>query len=644
MESVFTGRVRSNWKILILEDNLLDYRVLRRQILRTLSTSHYSNEQSFTEPVIEWVTTYGKAISLVIEEKQQFDVAFCDLQLPDLQGIVDCSPFAGLACYLPVIMISGHIDSDITEKLLGAGIQDYISKDDLSSQNLLSLMRYAIARHGHPGKVYRTLLDEQAKNHKMNLLLASACHELRAPLTSILGYSQIVQSQIKIDEDSAAALAGMKRAGDTLLRIAEDVLDISRRDFMSEPGPLQEIEPLALLEDVLGVLAYQAMERGVQLCKNIHFPERLSLYIDPTGLKQILLNLIENAIKYCSRGRVEISLSICNSGDSLEVQIQNFSNSKVNLSDSLDSQNSRLFNTGDQKGPESTGLGLYIVERLCALMNGNIVFTQTSLRTFEATIKLPVIISDDGSSELQEPDDTLIGDNSVAGRILVVEGSAASRRLITHFLSPYSIAVDTAEDPEEALFLIKSRRYNLALIDCELENTSGDELAQRIKIGCLTPPSLIAITAAQPNDREPSRTFDGVLTRPFTSHKLLKVVSRFLKTEKGKIQPILSRMIDEGPSVSGIVCEFIDNVERMVDDLVLALMNQEKDRCRFLLHRLKAGETFGFPQLTVVAEGFFPCLIEEKWEQCEEWMNRLIHLKCRMVAGKSYLMPIEAAG
>lgn len=368
--------------------------------------------------------------------------------------------------------------------------------------------------------------------------LANMSHEIRTPMNGVLGMTELLLATPLTDKQRHMAHTVQQSAA-SLLRVINDILDYSK----IEAGMLQlehtDVDLSHLFDDAVRLFSEVARQKGLSLSVEIASSIPTALQGDPTRLRQILLNLIGNAIKFTTNGSITVSAD-CLKRSAEQILLRVIVRD-TGIGIPRESQQ-RVFDAFAQADGSTTrkfggtGLGLAIVKQLVHLMGGTVDLESVPGlgTTFGFTVPLDVRPDNEMSSVVVQPHHIRA---TLHGKILLAEDNVVNREIAVAMLELLGCTVDSAEDGQEALAAVDAQAYDLVLMDCQMPNLDGLKASRLIREQENQHPHrrrlpIVALTAnAMEGDREQclAAGMDGYLTKPFTFDQLLHALAPWLK-------------------------------------------------------------------------------------------------------------------
>ncbi len=366
-------------------------------------------------------------------------------------------------------------------------------------------------------------------NRAKSEFLANMSHEIRTPMNGIIGMTELALNT-PLSAAQRDYLQTVHRSAELLLVILNDVLDFSK----IEAGKLQmesiEFSMRQMLDETLKPFALRAHEKRCELLVDIRSSVPDVLIGDPHRLRQVLANLVSNAIKFTDRGEVVVRVERTRLREDNRASLR-FSviDTGVGISHEKQATIFRAFTQGDGSTTRQyggTGLGLSICQQLVELMDGRIWVESEPQRgsAFHFVVTLPVSERAVVPQFLPRPDEL------VEMSALVVDDNATNRRILVELLSSWGMqAVATADGAEAARVAgAAARPFSLALIDMNIAGASGVEVASALRQlkNCSATPMLLLTSADQPPDSANNPAVNGFLVKPVGQRALLDAIRR----------------------------------------------------------------------------------------------------------------------
>jgi PAS domain S-box-containing protein len=377
--------------------------------------------------------------------------------------------------------------------------------------------------------------------------LANMSHEIRTPLSAIIGYSELLLDRKKTEESRDEYLRTVIRNGQQLTRIINDILDLSKIESGVLTLESQVFSLEEMLADVRAMLGLQAQVKGLRLVVLSETPLPMRVRSDQIRIKQILINLIGNAIKFTNHGDVTVRVSATSRGSPAEMLVcLNFDieDTGIGLDEKSRFQLFRAFEQADSSVARAlggTGLGLYLARKLARALCGNVTLVRTEKghgSLFRATVEakregdefftLPRAVESRNSVAGISP--STDGESNLDGvRILVVDDSLDMQILVEHILESYGAKVECADDGLAGVERALQGSFDVVLMDIEMPKANGYEAVRSLRQHAYSKP-VIALTAhAMRGERERclGEGFDDYLVKPIQRQPMLQAIMHF---------------------------------------------------------------------------------------------------------------------
>lgn len=380
-------------------------------------------------------------------------------------------------------------------------------------------------------RLARRVRELSAATGARTRFLAMMSHEIRTPLTGIVGFAEVLSDE-PLSEAGRRSLDGIRRSSRALQALLGDILDFSRIDAGALPMQRRPVDLEALLAEVREEFAPRARQRGLGFGLSVAETARRWAEADPLRLRQVIVNLVSNAIRYTEAGAVRVTASADPADrDTIVIAVVD-----TGLGVAPEDRE-RIFDafaqasdggSGRREDGGGVGLGLAIAGGLVRAMGGSIALDSTLGQGSTFTVRLPLPACAPATpAAAPEPAQACI-----PRRILLVDDVAMNRELFSAMLSREGHAVTAAEDGEAALRCLEDGHFDLALIDIQMPFMDGLELTRRIRaaadprIAALPIVALSAAAYGEDRERAEAAGMNGYVTKPATRDDIADAIAR----------------------------------------------------------------------------------------------------------------------
>ena len=421
--------------------------------------------------------------------------------------------------------------------------------------------------------------EAETANKIKSEFVANMSHEIRTPLNAIIGFSELL-SKTQVSVKQKSYLESIVLGGDTLLTIINDILDISKIEAGKLEMQYEAVSLRNVIEDIKTMFIQKARDKNLDI--KLDIDSNLPSYVlcDEVRLRQILLNIVGNAIKFTHRGFVQIDLKTINFRN-------NSFDLKIDIKDTgigiAKSQQQRIFESFVQQDGQSnrqyggTGLGLAICLKLIKMMKGNITLESIenegstftiSLNDLEIVDKQNEMISIDTSKEIEFKNSS----------VLIVDDIKLNRKLVVESLENKGLTFYEASNGKEAVDIAKKVKPNLVLMDIKMPVLDGIEATKQIKSNKLTKDiAVVALTASirAKEIKDLKELFNGYITKPVSNDTLVSELKKYLSFDTKK------QIVDEKVNnlTISISKDIVDSFKYEFDQNIKASWNKASQGC-----------------------------------------------------------------
>lgn len=455
--------------------------------------------------------------------------------------------------------------------------------------------------------------EAERANSAKSEFLANMSHEIRTPLNTITGYTYLLEnSQLNSKQKEYADKIDM--AAKNLLGIINEILDFSKIEARRMTLELVDFDLFNILDDLCGMVGIEAQRKGVQLNLNIKPDVPQYLKGDPVRLKQVILNLLANSVKFTHEGSIDILVELLDK-DQNQLNLRfNVSDTGIGISDLQKKSLFQIFSQGDASTSRKyggTGLGLAICKKMVELMNGYIDVESEIGKGSTFSFTANFAIADKIPVEQEEDEIAILTRIFEKKKILLIEDNLINLQMTKEILNQLGFDTDTAENGFIALQRIEKKSYDAILIDIRMPDMDGYETTCRIRALQDTESlPIIALSADAVEgvaEKAKAAGMNGYLTKPLNPLKLIDVLKSYIQVinedlvdlpnignetvkdaqscldwEKG-----IRRMGGNKRKYREIIQQFIKNHSEDVNKLEYLLSLDDLTEAKILVHTIK---------------------------------------------------------
>jgi signal transduction histidine kinase/DNA-binding response OmpR family regulator len=477
--------------------------------------------------------------------------------------------------------------------------------------------------------------------------LATMSHEIRTPLTAIIGFAEASLDKDQTMVDRVAATKTIIRSGKHLLDIINDILDLSKTEANKLEVELIQFSLFDMLHDVQTLMSERAREKQLPFKIDYQLPLPKQIVSDQLRMKQILINLCGNAIKFTEMGRVGIS--VWYNKDKSQVGFDVI-DTGVGLSEAQCENIFEPFTQADSSTTRKyggTGLGLSLSRELATLLEGEI-----SAKSIEGVGSRFTFTADAGAMEhvelvhkvehIPKPHKGVEAATETArlkGQILLAEDNVDNQHLISMLLQKIGANVTVARNGQIAIDRALNDDYDLILMDIQMPVMGGMEAIRHLReIGYTKP--IVALTAnamKQDFDNCIEAGCNGFLTKPVNREHLFATTAKYLQndeSEKSNCIPITSSLLEKEPEFIDIVEKFVSDLPNKFADIKMHVANENWSELRGIVHTLKgSGGGMGYSILTNISGNIEFQIINQNYNDVKSLVNQLEEVCQRIMSG-----------
>jgi CheY-like chemotaxis protein len=472
-------------------------------------------------------------------------------------------------------------------------------------------------------------------------------HEIRTPLTAIIGFSESLLDTSQSMQERVESINTVIRSGKHLMQIINDILDISKVEADKLDIEHIEVSLFEILNDVHSLITLMAENKDLFFNIEYDFPIPEIIITDPVRLKQIIINLCNNAVKFTEKGGVHVKVSYNNDDGLLIINV-------IDTGIGLNQEHmDKIFDpfaqadTSTTRKYGGTGLGLHLSKQLATKLGGDLLVESTPGvgSCFCLTIKAGNIGKDKFVSSM--PDVKEVSKQSivdglhtkVSGKVLLVEDNVDNQRLVSMYLKKIGADVVLANNGKEAIEQAEKDNFDLILMDMQMPVMNGIDATVRLRKMNYKKP-IVALTANAMKDDVAAcykAGCDDFIQKPISQQEFIISMIQFLKPEEiveEEMHPLISSLLVDEPEMVDLVQRFVAKLPKYIVNITISSKNKKWDELREYIHNLKGTSgNYGFDELYKLMQNIEFELTKENYEGVHSMVGTLDNLCERIQSG-----------
>lgn len=486
-------------------------------------------------------------------------------------------------------------------------------------------------------KLLERTKESEAAAQAKSQFLANMSHEIRTPLTSIIGYCETILDQSLSASERREAAVSAFRSARHLLGVINNILDISRLEAGKANIEITRTNLFDVISELVSINRGKIEEKRLGINVQYRFPVPRYINTDHTALRQILFNLIDNALKFTESGSVTICTSFNKQQSTVSISI---ADTGIGVTPDQCKRLFQVFSQGDSSTTRrfgGSGLGLAISKHLATLLGGDIALENNPGSGSIFTLTVPcreigegdITYADQAAAESSLFEIPPVDSSKLpkfSGKVLIVEDSPEIQRYIQFLLSRMGLAVTTVADGEQAVEAVRADKFDLIVMDMHLPGIDGQSATKMIRQRDVDIP-IMALTADIRSEHVASCMDAGCnafLPKPFSRAELVEKLSTFLVPGSDECVESQNAPYDYESDRRRFVESFIEQVEQL-DSACAASQYELLSKNS---HKLAGAAAFAYPAVYEPLIGLNDAARQCDAEQCLRSLARIkqIHL------------------
>ncbi|MBR1877187.1 MAG: DegV family EDD domain-containing protein [Lachnospiraceae bacterium] len=507
-----------------------------------------------------------------------------------------------------------------------------------------------------------------------NRFFSSMSHEIRTPINSILGLNELILRDVDATEEIAAEAGGIQGAGKMLLALINDILDFSKMEAGSMDIVPVDYNVADMLSEIVNMIWLKADEKGLKMDVSIDPDVPSVLYGDEVRIKQVIINLLNNAVKYTREGTVSLRIENDELGEDFVILRISVTDTGMGIKKEALPHLFDAFKRVDQEKNryiEGTGLGLSIVKQIAELMGGSVTVNSVYGEGSTFTVILKQGISDPTAiGELNIHNQHTVRASAYEASfiapeaaILIVDDNEMNLEVESRLLEETGMMIDKAKSGKEALDMSLKHHYDVILMDHLMPEMDGIECLERIRsqqggLNRTTPVVVLTANAGSENRELYNRSgFDGYAIKPVSGAVLEETLIKYISPEKiimNKGMAGMNEEINASASYAGRVpvlitsttmCDLPENIIKNLDIPILPFLVRTEDSVFKDSMQVEASELIRYMKQGHNAVSDVPdeAAYTEFFADNLKRAHHLIHISITASMSKDYANACEAA-